>query len=89
MDNKYIVININMFDRESPVFMVAPNEDICQLGAFTIDKIPDAVLQLAYDNDIYDVKIAGGSKYGLLIEHEMEVSEMIKYNNKKIKIEVL
>lgn len=87
--DKYIIANINMFDRASPVFIVAPNEDIAQLGAYTIEELPDVIINSAYENEIYDIKIAGGSKYGLLIEHEIEVREMLKYNNKQIKIEVM
>ena len=42
--DKYIIANINMFDRASPVFIVAPNEDIVQLGAYTIEELPDAII---------------------------------------------
>lgn len=87
--DKYIIANINMFDRASPIFIVAPNEDIVQLGAYTVEELPDAIINQAYKNEIYDIKIAGGSKYSLLIEHEIEVREMLKYNNKQIKIEVM
>ena len=52
--DKYIIANINMFDRASPVFIVAPNEDIVQLGAYTVEELPDAIINQAYENEIYD-----------------------------------
>ena len=87
--DKYIIINMNMFARENQVFIVAPNEDMMQVGAYTVEQLPEIISKLAHESDIYDVKIAGGSKYGQLIEFGIGTSEMLKYNVRKIKVEVI
>lgn len=87
--DKYIVINLNMFARENQVFIVAPNEDMVQVGAYTIEDLPKIVTDLAHSSDIYNVKIAGGTKYSQLVEFGIETTEMTKYNERKIKVEVM
>lgn len=87
--DKYIIININMFARENKVFIVSANKDIMQVGAYTIEQLPEIISSLAYERDIYNVKIFGGTKYGQLLEQGIEKTENLKYNERKIKIEVI
>lgn len=87
--DKYIIININMFARQNQVFIVTPGEDMMQVGAYTIEQLPEVISNLAYESDIYKVKIAGGIKYGQLIEFGIGSSEMLKYNERKIEVEVI
>ena len=87
--DKYIIININMFARENQVFIVAPEEDMMQVGAYTIEQLPEIISSLAHENDIYSVKIAGGTKYSQLLEYGIETTENLKYNERKIKVEVI
>ena len=87
--DKYIIINLNMFARENQVFIIAPNEDMVQVGAYTIEDLPKIVTDLAHSSDIYNVKIAGGTKYSQLVEFGIETTEMTKYNERKIKVEVM
>ena len=87
--DKYIIINVNMFARENQVFIIAPNEDMKQIGAYTIEQLPEIISELAHEIDIYDVKIAGGTKYGKLLEYGIETTENLKYNMRKIKVEVM
>ena len=87
--DKYIIININMFARENQVFIVSANKDIMQVGAYTIEQLPEIISSLAYERDIYNVKIFGGTKYGQLLEQGIEKTENLKYNERKIKIEVI
>lgn len=87
--DKYIIININMFARENQVFIVSANKDIMQIGAYTIEQLPEIISSLAYERDIYNVKIFGGTKYGQLLEQGIEKTENLKYNERKIKIEVI
>ena len=87
--DKYIIINVNMFARENQVFIVAPDEDMMQVGAYTIEQLPEVISNLAHESDIYKVKIAGGTKYGQLIEFGIGTSEMLKYNERKIEVEVI
>jgi hypothetical protein len=87
--DKYIIVNLNMFARENQVFIVAPNEDMVQVGAYTIEDLPKIVTDLAHSSDIYNVKIAGGTKYSQLVEFGIETTEMTKYNERKIKVEVM
>ena len=87
--DKYIIVNINMFARENQVFIVSANKDIMQVGAYTIEQLPKIISSLAYERDIYNVKIFGGTKYGQLLEQGIEKTENLKYNERKIKIEVI
>ena len=87
--DKYIIININMFARENQVFIVAPEEDMIQVGAYTIEQLPEVISNLAHENNIYNVKIAGGTKYSQLLEYGIETTENLKYNERKIKVEVI
>ena len=87
--DKYIIVNMNMFARENQVFIIAPNEDMYQVGAYTIEQLPEIITSLAHDNDIYNIKIAGGTKYSQLVEYGIETTEMTKYNERKIKVEVI
>ena len=87
--DKYIIVNINMFARENQVFIVSANKYIMQVGAYTIEQLPEIISSLAYERDIYNVKIFGGTKYGKLLEQGIEKTENLKYNERKIKIEVI
>ena len=87
--DKYIIVNINMFARENKVFIVSANKDIMHVGAYTIEQLPEIISSLAYERDIYNVKIFGGAKYGQLLEYGIEKTENLKYNERKIKIEVI
>ena len=87
--DKYIIINVNMFARDNQVFIVAPNEDMVQVGAYTIEELPYKLINLAYSSDIYEIKLAGNSKFSQLVQCGIEVNEMTKYNERKIKIEVI
>ena len=87
--DKYIIINVNMFARENPVFIVAANEYMYQVGSYTIEQLPEIISQLAHDRDIYNVKIAGGTKYSQLLEYGIETTENLKYNERKIQVEVI
>ena len=87
--DKYIIINVNMFARGNQVFIVVPNQDMKQIGAYTMEQLPEIVTNLAHENNIYDVKIAGGTKYSQLLEYGIETTEMINYNERKIKVEVI
>lgn len=87
--DKYIIINMNMFARENQVFIVSPNEDMYQVGAYTIEELPTIVSDLAHSTDIYNVKIAGSGKYSQLIEFGIGTNEMLKYNERKINVEVI
>ena len=87
--DKYIIVNINIFVRENQVFIVSANKDIMQVGAYAIEQLPEIISSLAYERDIYNVKIFGGTKYGQLLEYSIEKAENLKYNERKIKIEVI
>ena len=87
--DKYIIINMNMFARENQVFIVSPNEDMKQVGAYTIEQLPEIITSLAHDTNIYHVKIAGSGKYSQLIEFGIGTNEMLKYNERKIEVEVI
>ena len=86
--DKYIVINMNMFTFAHHIFTVenGVSED---KGSYSIESLPEAICLIAYGENIYDVKILGGSKYNQLLEFGIGSTEMLKYNERKIKIEVI
>ena len=86
--DKYIIVNLNMFAKESKVF-VADKKNLNLIETYSIEELPDVITALAHKNDIYTVKIAGNSKFAQLIEYGIETNEMTKYNERKIKVEVI
>lgn len=89
MSEKYIIVNLNMFAKNNQVFIVAPNEDIASQGSYTIEELPTVLVELAHNSEIYNIKIAGGTKYSQLVEFGIDLAEVQKYSEKKIKIEVI
>ena len=86
--DKYILINLNMFAKESKVF-VADAENLNLIQTYTIEQLPDIITTLAHEQNIYKVKIAGDSKFAQLIDYGITTKEMFKYNENKIEIEVI
>ena len=86
--DKYILINLNMFAEESKVF-VADAENLNLIQSYTIEQLPDVITALAYEQDIYKVKIAGDSKFAQFIDYGITTKELFKYNENKIEIEVI
>ena len=88
MDNKIFIL-VNMFSLESKVVLAAPGSEPLELGSYGIKQIPEAVVALAHEHNTYNVQISGGEKYSQLIEYGIESAEMAKYNENKIKVEVI
>lgn len=59
------------------------------IGSYTLKDLPNTLVTLAHNEDIYDVKIIGGEKYSQLIEYEIGSLENLKFNERKIEIEVI
>ena len=87
--DKYIIINLNMFALKNQVFIVQSNEAMTPIGVYTMEELPEVVTNLAHENDIYKIKISGGTKYSQLVEYGIESLEMTKYNERKIEVEVI
>ena len=87
--DKYIIVNINMFAVDSQVSVVSAENGVTEIGRYPIEELPNVVTQIAHDGDIYKVKIIGGAKYSQLIEFGINTNEMLKYNERKIEIEVI
>lgn len=86
--DKYILVNINMFAHQSKV-LVTDHKNLNLMANYTIEELPEVISQLAHEHNIYTVKLAGSGKYSQLIEYGIETTEMKKYNENKIKIEVI
>lgn len=90
MSNKYIVINLNMFAKENQIFIVSPDAEATeQVAVASIEDLPKIITQLAEDTGVYNVRIAGNSKYAQLVEYGIMQEEFTKYNNRKINVEVI
>lgn len=90
--NKYIVINLNMFSLQNQISIVESQADSHTerlIGSYTLKDLPNTLVTLAHNEDIYDVKIIGGEKYSQLIEYEIGSLENLKFNERKIEIEVI
>ena len=88
MDN-FIVINLNMFSNRSQVFIVSAENGMVKQGEYTVEQLPTIVTQLAHESNTYNIKISGNSNYSKLVIYGIEMTEMTKYNENKIQIEVI
>ena len=88
--DKYLIANINMFSLNNQVFLVDYfTREPYQIGAYSLTDLPQALVQLAYDNDINIIKIAGNNKYSEKISDEIAIQENLLFREKKIKVEVI
>lgn len=79
-----------MFAKENQIFIVSPESEASeQVAVATIEDLPRIIMQLSEENGIYDVKIAGNSKYSQLVEYGIMQEEFTKYKNRKINVEVI
>ena len=50
--DKYLIANINMFSLNNQVFLVDDfTREPCQIGVYNLADLPQALVQIAYDND--------------------------------------
>ena len=88
--DKYLIANINMFSLNNQVFLV---DDFTReprwFGAYNLADLPQALVQIAYDNDVNVIKIAGNNKYSEKISDEIAIQENLLFREKKIKVEVI
>ena len=87
--DKCIFINVNMFTRNSQVFINYEANNPSFIGNYPLEGLPKVTIDLAHTKEIYNVKISGASKFAQLIEYEINSKEMTKYNENKIKVEVI
>ena len=88
--DKYILINLNMFAVNNQVLVInGSNADTSEIGAYSIEQLPDVIAELAHETGIYKIKIAGNSKFAELVNYGITTKEMFKYNENKIEIEVI
>ena len=89
MDN-YICVNIDLFAKESSMFLADdPTSEPNFIGKYSLAELPKAIVEQAYINNAYKVKIVGSNKFSQLIEYEIASKEITKYNENKIEIEVI
>lgn len=88
--DKYLIANINMFSLNNQIFLVDDfTREPHQVGAYSLVDLPNALVQIAHDNDINIIKIAGDSKYSEKISDEIAIQENLLFREKKIKVEVI
>lgn len=88
MFNNFIYVELNMFDANSKVVYYSENS-INEIGHFSVSELPTILVDLAYNQNIDLIKIAGSSKYAQLVEFGVRTAETQKYSNGKIRIEVI
>ena len=87
--DKYIIINLNMFAYNNQVSMIDTNGEVKVIGEYAVEQLPNIIANLAHESEVYKVKIIGGSKYAQLVEFGINTAEMLKYNERKIEVEVI
>ena len=89
--NKYIFVNMNMFALQSSVFIIDADQENSRefIDSYLLEELPNALVNLAHEKGIYDVKINNSGKYSQLIEYEIGSKEVLKYSERKIEIEVI
>lgn len=88
--DKYLIVNINMFSLNNQVFLVDDfTREPSQIGVYSLTNLPQALVQIAYDNDINIIKIAGNNQYSEKISSEIAIQESLLFKEKKIKVEVI
>ena len=88
--DKYILINLNMFAVDNQVLVInGLDADTSEIGAYSIEQLPDVIAELAHETSIYKIKIAGNSKFAELVNYGITTKEIFKYNENKIEIEVI
>ena len=87
--DKYIIIQLNMFVNANTVLITDSNNITENIGTYTLEEMPGVITALTHERNIYQVKISGNSMFSQLIEYGIGASEMAKYNERKIEIEVI
>lgn len=88
MCEKFLIINLNMFANEHPVYLVSPCENK-EIGNFSIETLPLDINILAKENDVHEVRIIGAKQYAPLVEFGIKQTEMTKYNKNELNVEVI
>ena len=88
--DKYLIANINMFSLNNQVFLVDDfKREPRQIGIYSLSDLPQALVQIAYDNGVNIIKIAGNNKYSEKISDEIAIQEKLLFRENKIKVEVI
>ena len=89
MDN-FIYGYIDLFAKESSMFLADNSiSEPSFIGKYSLAELPKAIVEQAYINSTYKVKIVGSNKFSQLIEYEIASKEITKYNENKIEVEVI
>ena len=79
--DKYLIANINMFSLNNQVFLVDDfTREPCQIGTYSLADLPQALVQIAYDNNV-NVVVHNCVVFNLLIELLFILLSLLMYNN--------
>lgn len=88
MQNNYIVVNYDPFAMESRVSIYSDQKGQRNMQvSSTINELTNAILNLAYSNNSYEVKIHAPAAIVEEIQKEVKECEQKVYSVNKIKIE--
>lgn len=79
MDDSKIVVVINMFTITQNIYLPTG-----QIVNASLNELAEIVPDLCYENEVYAVEIRGAATYIPKVIHDMELTEMTKYNANKI-----
>jgi hypothetical protein len=88
MDNKTLIINLNLFSFNQPIYVV-DDRGMYSVGAFTIEELPNAIVSVAAETNINAVRILGSGTYAQDLISEIQLAEQAKYSKNKLEIEVM
>lgn len=87
MSNDVVIIDYDPFAMESRVSICKEGKREHVTVYSTIDELTNGIIGLAYQHNIYDIKIHGPFAIACEIRKEVNRSEQNQYSQNKIKVE--
>lgn len=85
-----IVIDVNTFTYDFPIYIVEANKPVKEIGYSTIEAMGETLTALCYSHQVDKVKIHGEKEYCLPIVEAIDKTNKSKYGyQKEIEIEVI
>lgn len=84
-----IVIDINKFTYDIPVYKLDDTGKTSQIGAINLEDMGTDLINLCYNHNIYDIKISGNnSQAQAIVDEIIDINHKQNYS-KNINIEVI
>lgn len=88
MGNQYILTSFNLFTLQTEVF-IGDNTKLELYSKTPLDRVAKAIATLAYNKNIYKVKLVGNKTFAESLIEDIKTEESTKFSENKIEIEVI